>query len=228
VDVSGRQRTGRALALIALAVGALDCGTGSAQRSYAVPVAPYTPLNQSNATWWPVVPVGAAAASPLPSSTAPASSSGAWPLSSASAAPLATTTAPNATGPLLSADPEIDGPADVASVDIGAISMVGGTVSDASTEFARMHGTFRRCYRSALVFDFKVAGDMRLVAQIGAKGQVTDVVAEDVNGIPGGVVTCIVERVSNQVFARPTSIPATLRVPLRLLPMAPSHPHTQG
>ncbi len=218
VSLTWRVRVGG----FAIALATSACSSPPSH-TYAVPVTPYGPMAPPNAgTPWPIVPVNG---TPTTATAWPT----ATPTGSPTASPVPTgpqliTIAPPASGPIVSADPEIDGPAEVADVEIGPISMIGGSVPDVSATAARMHGSFRRCYRPALVMNFKTQGDLRLSAQIGDKGQVIDAEADDVNGLPQTVVTCIVERLAKQTFSRPTVIPTGIRIPLKLLPLAPNTP----
>ena len=180
----------------------------------------YTPAPQQNASPWPLVAVDAQQPTPPPT-VAPPATTATTPVVAPSSAQPSVTAGPVPTGGVASADPEIDGPPELADVEVGPISMSGGTVPDVSTALARMHGTFRRCYRAALVFDIKTTGDVHLVAQIGDKGRVIDAVADSVTGIPNSVVTCLIERVSLGPFSKPTAIPTTVRISLHLLPTTP-------
>src|SRR5258708_1209819 len=104
---------------VVLAIAVVGCHKAPPP-SYGFPVAPYPPNASPE---WPGVPVGGTTPVPPPTATATSANGVAplpsTPLVSVSAAPLAV-------GPLASADPEIDGPPDVAYVEVGSLSMTGG------------------------------------------------------------------------------------------------------
>src|SRR5262249_44506813 len=100
----------------------------------------------------------------------------------------------------------------VGSASIGASTLTGGRVANA-TEVVRGPALgFRRCYNKGLSEDPKMGGSIRVTAVIDASGAVVSV-TETHSGLSDALVACVVERARAARFAPPQGGSATIVIP---------------
>jgi hypothetical protein len=80
--------------------------------------------------------------------------------------------------------------------------------------FVRAHA--RDCYRKALSIDPKAEGRLTVTVTIDEKGVVTAVQATSNGKLPDTLASCIEKKSKRAQFARPSSAPATVTVPIAL------------
>ena len=89
-----------------------------------------------------------------------------------------------------------------------------GSVANAATVVAGLAASFRRCYNRALQQDPEMKGTIRMIARIGAAGEVSRVRALTPASYAELMVTCPMQRLLEARFAPPDGGGATIVVPV--------------
>lgn len=114
---------------------------------------------------------------------------------------------------------------------------VGGSVATVPIDnmdrvLAGSRPRFRRCYWEALEIDPKVVGSLVLVITVAPSGEVTNVEASEVKGIPESLQKCLASRTRNLIFNAPEkSESSKIKAPLTFSigdRQGPSHPEGGG
>jgi hypothetical protein len=82
----------------------------------------------------------------------------------------------------------------------------------------RMLLGFRRCYSKGLELDPKVAGDVRVQANIGANGEVISTKLMKPSALPASVQECMATRVASAMFSPPPAAPGFVKVTIHCDP----------
>jgi hypothetical protein len=106
----------------------------------------------------------------------------------------------------------VKGPKGNASV--GASSVAGGAVGNASSVVSRMSAGFRACYQRGLATNPEASGKIDLRIKVGPGGEVSAVAASATGTLPAAVVNCVKGRAQSARFQPPDGGVAIISVPV--------------
>lgn len=123
------------------------------------------------------------------------------------------------TGDVAAAGPQSAGSAVAVKKPVGGLVSLsaepsGGVVSNAQQVVAAMRAGLRACYKHGLDIDPTMQGSVRVIATVGANGEVVSARPSGASGLSQEVVRCVTNRVSGAQFSAPQGGNATIVIPM--------------